>query len=210
METVLNLFKSIISNAQVILIALAIGITVGASGALYTKAKFEKADKVDAVVSQRKADVHELADSQRKDGALKGSLDTTRTNAGKNTAAIGHTVYVKVRVKVPTKCPEISNVKSNAQTENSFVQSPVDNSDIFLTNGDVRLLNNIRADLAPDTASNSDGKGQAPSDVTVKDFIDNDSEVAQQYNELAKKHDVLVDYVADLVKKQNDKILSGK
>ena len=195
MISLLNLWKTILTNAQVILIALVIGLTVGASGALYTKAKFDKANRVDALVEARKADVTAILDSQKRDNKIQGDLSGIKKNARGNTARIGNTVFVNV----PTQCPEEKNV-----------QVAIGNDSVFLTIGDVRMLNNIRSNTADSAAPISDAEGRAASEVAVKDLIESDSEVSTQYNELAIRHNALVDYIQNLAKKLNDKILSSK
>lgn len=66
----------------------------------------------------------------------------------------------------------------------------------------VRLLNDARAGAAPDIgppASAADAEGEAsastPTTVTGGDFADNDLEVVRLYQELATRHNELVDWV---------------
>jgi hypothetical protein len=66
----------------------------------------------------------------------------------------------------------------------------------------VGLLDAAREGRTVEPAAGGDGAGQAPSDVTVEEFIDNDSEVVTLYKDLAVRHDELVDWAERELRKQ--------
>lgn len=64
-----------------------------------------------------------------------------------------------------------------------------------LLNGSVRLLNKLReGERVGDSSSFFDGEGSEASEVTTQDLIDNDAEIVRMYNDLAEKHNALVDF----------------
>ncbi len=68
--------------------------------------------------------------------------------------------------------------------------------------GTVGLLNAARANTDPDTAGLGDAESQAPSGIGAEEFIDNDLEIVRLYHELAERHNALVDYVEEQMRKQ--------
>lgn len=69
--------------------------------------------------------------------------------------------------------------------------------------GTVGLLNAARADLPASAASAiGDEEGAPAAAASVADFIDNDLDVVRLYHELAKRHDELVDFVTDEMRKR--------
>jgi hypothetical protein len=68
--------------------------------------------------------------------------------------------------------------------------------DIPLTVGTVRVLNEARRpDLSADPAPISDEESRTPSATSVADLVQSDIDIAARYNELAVRHNELVDFV---------------
>lgn len=75
--------------------------------------------------------------------------------------------------------------------------------DIPLTVGTVRLLNAARRpDISADSAPVSDEESRAPSATSVDDLVQSDIDVATRYNELAIRHNELVDFVDQKLNQQ--------
>lgn len=49
-----------------------------------------------------------------------------------------------------------------------------------------------------------------PDGLTVRGLVEADIELAGMYHDLARRHDELVDWVASLVKRHNERVLKGK
>ena len=58
--------------------------------------------------------------------------------------------------------------------------------------GSVRLLNAIRAGASVDSVTLTDEESGTPAVITVRYFINSDSEIARMYNALATRHNALV------------------
>jgi len=197
MGSILGFFSFVGGNIQLILITLVIGLSTGAGGALYVKGKFEKAAIVSVLVEARKDDVVAVTESNAKEVELQKLLDTERSRFANYRKKFGNTVFVNT----PQAC-----LKENGN-EIILAQVSISSDSIFISTGDVRMLNNIRSN-APDSATDiSDAEGKTPSIVTVRTLVESDAEVASIYNELSIRHNALVDFVDALVKKMNAKIL---
>lgn len=66
----------------------------------------------------------------------------------------------------------------------------------------VRLLNDMRAYRTVDITAINPSEIQASAGVTIAQFVNNDTDVVALYNDLATRHDELVDAVIDYMKKQ--------
>ena len=77
------------------------------------------------------------------------------------------------------------------------------NSCFFLDNESVRLLNAAREGVPVDSPAGAGyAAGVTFAPVSAWNFIDNDLTVVKRYNDLAEKHNSLVDYVQTLLDKQ--------
>jgi hypothetical protein len=197
MGKILGFFSFVGGNIQLILITLVIGLSVGAGSTLYVKAKFEKAAIVSVLVEARKDDVVAVTESSAKEVELQKLLDTERSKFASYRKQFGNTVFVNA----PQAC-----LKENGN-EVILAQVPISSDSIFISDGDVRMLNNVRSGVNDSATGVSDAEGKTPSIVTVKTLVESDAEVASLYNELSIRHNALVDFVDDLIKKTNAKIL---
>lgn len=62
--------------------------------------------------------------------------------------------------------------------------------------GTLRLLNAARAGTPVDSITVSDAESAAPAFVRIRIYVRNDTEIAKMYNDLAARHNSLVDQVA--------------
>lgn len=72
--------------------------------------------------------------------------------------------------------------------------------------GTVRLLNAARTGTPIDSVTVSDAESRTPATVTIRIFVRNDTEIAKMYNDLAIRHNLLVDQVADFQKRQRERL----
>lgn len=74
----------------------------------------------------------------------------------------------------------------------------------------VRLLNDLRAYRTVDLTGINPSESQTSAGVTVAEFVNNDTDVVNLYNELAIRHDELVDAVNAYLAKQAAKAKASK
>ncbi len=190
-----------------LLIALLTGLLVGTSLGYYVKGRFVKADRVEHIVETRKTDVRSVVAMQKSEKVLQAKVESTRTNIDNIRKEVKRH---ETHVRVPAKRSKANGTVDAGQVPESSGSnsSTSDGCQRVLNDRTVGLLNAARADKPVDPASWLDGEGEAPSLVTDEDFIDNDLEIVGMYHDLSKRHDTLVDWVSDLIAKQNARILS--
>ena len=66
----------------------------------------------------------------------------------------------------------------------------------------VRLLNDLRAAKTVDLTALNAGEIEASANVEIAEFVSNDTDVVKLYNELAARHDALVDAVLEYMRYQ--------
>lgn len=96
-----------------------------------------------------------------------------------------------VQTKIETKV--INNETCQVQEKSEDFASP--DSFMPFDIGTVRLLNAIRSGASVDSISLTDEESGAVARITVRYFITSDTEIARMYNELAVRHNALVDEV---------------
>lgn len=119
---------------------------------------------------------------------VKASSDTVKTEVLKDLKPTKEIVYVTVQVpgKVEAQtCPVISG-----------------DSPMPLNARSVRLLNDLRAFRTVDLTAVDADQGQDPAGLTISEFVSNDTDIVGQYNELATRHDELVDAVMAYMQRQ--------
>lgn len=172
--------------------ALLLAIAVGFGGGFYTEHKFDQADIVTKVVEARKTDAKDVVKSAQASAAVDGAVaasDAQAATVKKEVAAKPLIIYVKEKpdaqaiVVAGQTCPEVPAVG-------------------YLNVGAVRLLDSARSGAPADPAPISDEESRTASTVTPDEFAANDTEVVKLYKALAKRHDALVDFVDEAVKKQ--------
>jgi len=128
--------------------------------------------------------------------AGKASTEAVKASVGNQIKPPKEVVYVEVRVPGKTEvqvCPAING-----------------DSAMPLSNHSVRLLNDLRAYRTVDLAAINPSEVQATSGVTVAEFVSNDTDVVGLYNELATRHDALVDAVIAYMNRQKENAKDGK
>lgn len=191
------------STVQVFIVAVLTALVFGFGTGWYVNDKFDKANVVEHLTETRKEDSKNVADAQAKDRAIATEKEKVREEIKVVTKEI-----VKYVPRYRTaQCP------ATEQASNGTSQPPVAENKAqlaaatdVLTVGAVRLLNDARTGAADRAAKRSDAEEQAPSDVTLEVFVVNDLEIVQQYRELAKDHDALVEYVEELMRKQRARL----
>jgi len=126
---------------------------------------------------------------------IEAKVDTVNQKAdGVKTAVINElkpqkeVVYVPVNVPgkaEPQSCPPITGYSVLPV----FVRS-------------VRLFDDLCAYRTVDLTGGDTPESQAPSDVTLAEFVGTDIDTVKAYNELATRHDELVDFVVAYMTKQ--------
>lgn len=171
---------------NVALVSIATFILGWGSG-FYVKAQFYKADKLDTVIEAKVETANNITESIDRSAKVE-----TEVRAGEQrVAVIRKTVAKRIQEKEKTSEPQ-TKMPSN----------PVCTLDV----GTVSLLNAARdgtSSVRPDSYINAES--QAPSSVGVAELIDNDLEVVQLYQELAIRHNDLVDQVREFLNKQQGK-----
>lgn len=182
------------------LLACFMALSIGAVGGYYTKGRFVKADRVDKIADVRKEDASNAAHAQATSIALADDIHAVRGSiADLKKESVR---YVTRRVEVPQACAPTGAPESPDGHRAPRVLA----ADDALPIGLVRLLNAARGGAADRPAIGSDAEGQAPSDVAVQDFIDNDFDIVAEYHGLAKRHDALVEFVAGIQRNQRARL----
>jgi hypothetical protein len=124
----------------------------------------------------------QAAESTQRSIQLDARIDSSNTRSGQIKAQVRERLSQPVQASHDATC---------------------DLSDARLDRGTVGLLNAARADLPAAAASGvSDEEGAAASSTSVADLIDNDLDVVRLYHELAQRHNELVDFISDEMKKR--------
>lgn len=108
----------------------------------------------------------------------------------------------------PTK--EYVYVNVPGKTEIQTCQPVGSDSVMPLSVSGVRLLNDLRAYRTVDLTGINPSESQTSAGVTVAEFVNNDTDVVNLYNELAIRHDELVDAVNAYLAKQAAKAKASK
>jgi len=174
--------------------AIVVALAFGAG--FYTKGKFDTAAQVVEVKAAQHQTADNVVSAEKVDRTLAFEEDAIKANSNDtkrqlDARLVTHTVYV-------TK--ECSNETSQTGKAESVVET---GADVRLDVATVRLLNDAREGSADRSTAISDGEGAAPSETTLGTLIDNDTEVVRLYHDLAKRHEALINFVDDLVKKQD-------
>ena len=174
------------------LIALVVGIVIGAGAGLYFKGKVDDAAQVKSLVQQRKEDVHAVDQTRKAEELLQQKLQGASEQIANMRRAIQRHRH------------------DLAQGQTQDDQNPTDCANPVLSVGTVRMLNAARANEPFDTDALGNAESKAPSEVEVADIIDSDIEVVGMYHDLAERHNALVDWVEQEIQKHNRRIESGQ
>lgn len=157
-------------------------------------------EKASAVVS---AAAHDTVKAVVENTRIEEKLDEGKTNA----AVVKAEVAKQLK---PTKEIVYVTVEVPGKTEKQTCPAVVGDSPMPLTTRSVRLLNDLRAGKTVDLTSVHVGEGQTPSGLTIAEFVGNDTDVVGLYNELATRHDELVDAVVGFMNQQAKDAASRK
>lgn len=180
----------------VIAIALA-AFVFGFGGGWYVNDKFDRANVIENLESARKKDAKNVADSKAADRALADEKEKVRTEI----KVVKQEIIKYVPQYRTAECPAPTSNETTKDNVGNNKNSLIVASDV-LTVGAVRMLNSARSGTTNSAAERSDEKEQAASEVTFEVFLLNDLEVVEQYRELAKDHDTLVEFVEKLMQEQ--------
>lgn len=185
-----------ILGAKNILIAAGIALPIGVGVGWYYSSKMCDADRLDAVVDQRKDDVETVKTALKAESKLQEKL-------------IKSTKKIDV-IRQEVKKHEIVIRESNEEASCDCSVGSSGNG-AFLNGELVRMLNDARADVALDSAPKRDAKSATvATPVTLSDFVDDDLRVTGLYNDLAIRHNELVSWVEAEVEKHNKRILNNQ
>lgn len=179
-----------LANIKNVLIAAVIGLAVGFGTGFYAKSQFFKADQLDTAVKVQEQTKADIKDGVQTSVAVEKKAD----QAVENVSAIRKQVAKRLADK-PAQSVVISNPTQqepgNEEPRIGLCVHPDPSLDV----GTVRLLNAAREGAALDPASLGDDASKAPSGIGIAELVDNDLEVVGLYQELAVKHNALVDFV---------------
>lgn len=182
---------------------LVMGIVMGVLIALLTMGKQE--------ARQVAAEAREVV-STTSDSVVKAVEENTRietkVDAGKTS-----TEAVKALVNQQMKPPkEVVYVPVSVPGKAEVQTCPAVNSDSVmpLSVSGVRLLNDLRAFRTVDLTAIDPSESKATAGVTIAQFVNNDTDVVGLYNELATRHDELVDAVVAFMKRQQESAKANK
>lgn len=168
------------------LVTLLVILLIGFGSGWYTKAQFVKAGERDQAVKQ----AVEVKKSVKKAVAKAQEIEVK---------AQEQAVVEKVRYKIIYR-----EIQNHVPNNTPSFQSGTDCSRDVVSVGAVRMLNAALQNVDPDPADISDAEKQTPSPIGNAELSEKVTASSEQYYELARNHDDLVDYVTWL-KEQSDK-----
>lgn len=190
-------------------ICLLVGVAVGFASALWMRSLSNAHEQVDAAKSTATATIKASDEANRQEVDIANRL----TKVAKD----GDKIRDAVLGRIQANSENLNNVPDDRRVEattNADQPSKVVKSNTCPTPkpvevcrympfdvGTVRLLNAARAGAAIDSVSLSDPESRTFAAVAVTEFVANDTEIARMYNELALRHNLLVDQV---VRYQNE------
>ena len=192
--------SSLLNSLSRYVITAVVAMAVGAGGALYVSGAHEAklvAKEAKAVVAENaKATVEAAVENQQ----IVQSLDEKKAEA--------ESVKEAVLDRIPEKESKVETTKVVYRDRQVPVPVPQECSPLGrdsvmpLDVGAVRLLNDLRAAKTVDLTGDASGESQASAGVTVAQFVSNDTDVVGMYNELAERHNRLVDKLMEFMARQ--------
>lgn len=181
-----------------ILVGLVLGIGLTLWGQSLLSAKGEVKEAKQAVTGTAQA----VVNANKEEVKLATSLENIAQNGGKIRDALDDRLNTPFELKSAANANTKTVPKSagNGAASVNAVECPLatidGNSYMPFDVGAVRLLNAARAGTPIDSVTVSDAESKAPAFITIRVFVRNDTEIAKMYNELAERHNSLVDQVA--------------
>lgn len=182
--------------AKTAIIVGSIAVTVGFGGGYYTKTKFMAASETHELKKEAHESAGNILESHSKSAGIESKVAAGNTAANSIKSAAAQRVIKQERAR------EEFAKEHARQTDKLDPASDAVCPPFVLDVGTVRLLNAARQGSAVESAGGSNEALNAPSSVGVSKLIDNDLEVVKLYNELATRHDALVDAVELKLKEQ--------
>lgn len=176
-------------------VVLGIGLTLWGQSILSAKSEVKEAKA--AVVGTGQA----VVNANKEEVKLATSLDDIAKNGGRIRDALDDRLNTPFELKSASN----GNIKSTKPASNGSasvdaVECPpatIDgNSYMPFDVGAVRLLNAARTGTPIDSVTVSDAESAAPAFIRIRVYVRNDTEIAKMYNDLAARHNSLVDQVA--------------
>lgn len=192
-------------------ICLLVGVAIGFASALWMRSLSSAHKQVDEAKSTATATIKASDEANRQEVNITDRLTKVAKDGEKiKDAVLGrieansenlNNVPDDRRVEATTNADRVSEVVKH-KPNTCPTPKPVEVCRYMPFDvGTVRLLNAARTGAAIDSVSLSDPESRAFAAVTVTEFVGNDTEIARMYNELALRHNLLVDQV---VRYQNE------
>lgn len=192
-------------------ICLLVGVAIGFASALWMRSLSSAHEQVDEAKSTATATIKASDEANRQEVNITDRLTKVAKDGEKiKDAVLGrieansenlNNVPDDRRVEATTNADRVSEVVK-PKPNTCPTPKPVEVCRYMPFDvGTVRLLNAARTGAAIDSVSLSDPESRAFAAVTVTEFVGNDTEIARMYNELALRHNLLVDQV---VRYQNE------
>lgn len=167
-----------LAGFKTIAIAVVASLAIGFGAGFYTATRFDKANLVDGYAVAKQMTAQNILNSALSSAKVDSALDSSDKNID------------SIRDQVTARFIKWEKNEKNCTSKWTLDMATVG------------MLNNARAGGAVSTATISDDQGSTPSDITAAEFIDNDLQVVKLYQKLAIRHNALVDYVDELVRRQ--------
>ncbi|MFW6855403.1 hypothetical protein ACODYM_29350 [Burkholderia gladioli] len=180
--------KTVITAIAAGIAALLVGVGVG----YYVRGDHDAAKKTTAVIAEQHQTAGNVVAAVHASQKLEDDIAASDAVATTN----GHAASERVRTQIKYVYMEKKDAKQDPQPE------PVACGPAYLDVGTVRLLNATRSGFSLDPASISNDPGAAAPALPIADFVDADNDTVRRYNDLAKRHNALVDSVEEKLKEQ--------
>lgn len=189
------------------LTGLLTGLALGVAATAYLGSMHREAKETKQAQTITKNTVVEGAVAVRKDAVVTAKVDAIGKDADGIKSEIARRLAAHPQIVAAQQTKVAAHATHRTKSETAPAPAPVcqlvDGSSIMPFDvGTVRLLNAARLGLSADSVSLTDAESAAPATVTVQQFTDNDTEIAKLYNQLAVKHNEMVDQVEAYQAKQ--------
>lgn len=191
------MMKDRISPVILLLVGMVLGIGLTLWGQSLLSSKHEVKEAKAAVVGTGQA----VVAANKAEATLATSLDDIAKNGGKIRDALDERLNTPFALKSASN----GNIKSTKPASNGAASVNAAECPPATIDGDsympfdvgtLRLLNAARTGTPVDSITVSDAESAAPAFVRIRIYVRNDTEIAKMYNDLAARHNSLVDQVA--------------
>ena len=189
--------KDRVNPLILILVGVVLGIGLTLWGQSILSAKGEVKEAKAALTGTGQA----VVNANKEEAKLATDLDNIAKNGGKIRDALDDRLNTPFELKSASN----ANTKSTKPASHGSTQVTTAECPSTFIDGDsympfdvgtVRLLNAARAGTPVDSITVSDAESAAPAFITIRVYVRNDTEIARMYNDLAARHNSLVDQVA--------------